>query len=76
MLYIYRVFITFENFIVYPSKISVIYKICKIEVYLLKYYFKIHLYINDAIIDLIFNQLIIIVSYVDIIVLCHSVAIL
>ena len=52
-------------------------KICIIEVYLLKYYFESHLiykwrYYRQT----IFNQLNIMVPYVDIIGLCHSVAIL
>ena len=53
------------------------YQICIIEVYFLKYYFE-SSYINDAIMywQTIFNQLNIILSYVEIIGLCHSVEIL
>ena len=56
----------------------IVYKICIMEVYLLKYYFEIsHLiykwrYYRQT----VFNQLNIMVSYVDIIGSCHSVAIL
>ena len=57
------------------KELILIIKICIIEVYLLKYYLKATTYINDAI-QTIFNQLNIMVPYVDIIGLCHSVAIL
>ena len=48
-------------------------KICIIDVYLLKYYFKNHLIYKGS---YNYNQFNIMVSYVDVIGLCHSVAIL
>ena len=67
-----------KNIVFYYGKFCNIYsKICIIEVYLLKYYFESHLiykwrYYRQT----IFNQLNIMVPYLDIIGLCHSVAIL
>ena len=56
-----------------------LHKICMIEVYLLKYHFESHLKYNYKwryYRQTIFNQCHIMVSYVDIIGLCHSVTIL
>ena len=65
-----------KNFFVYEY-CDIITKICIIEVYTLEYYFESHLICKWRYYrQIIFNLLNITVSYVDIIGLCHSVAIL